>query len=170
MDAESTRSDLLDHIEKIERENRELHTRVTELQTLGSKHVMERQARDRFGGRKRRQMVVFKWAARVFGACTLSPMERALRILEEAIEVAQAAGVSEDTTRRMADRVYSRSMGVLRDEVGGLLVTALAMCEVLGVDGDELERDEMERVLSLPESFVREKHDAKVRQGLALPF
>lgn len=165
-----TRSDLLDQIERLERDNLRLQARITELQVIGSKHVLERQARDRFGGRKRRQAVVLGWATRVFGSCTSSIKERALRLLEESIEVAQAAGLSEDTVRRMVDRVYFRSMGNLREEMGGLLVTALAMCEALGVDGDELERDEMERVLSLPESFVREKHEAKVRQGLALPL
>lgn len=154
---------LLDEIDR-------LKARVTELQDVGSKLVLERQARDRFGGRKRRQAVVLGWAKRVFGSCVLSQKERALRILEEAIEVTQAAGINEDTVRRMVDRVYYRSVGNLREEMGGLLVTALAMCEVLGVDGDELERDEMERVLSLDESFIQEKHKAKVAQGLALPF
>ncbi len=152
---------LLDEIDR-------LKARITELQDIGSKLALERQARDRFGGRKRRQSVVLNWAKRVLGDEAASVKERALRILEEAIEVAQAAGVGEDTTNRMVARVFYRQTGNLQAEVGGLLVTALAMCEAIGVDGDELERDEMERILSLSEDFVREKHQAKVRQGLAL--
>lgn len=152
----------------LSRENAELRAKVTELQEIGSKHVIERQHIRRYGNRDRRQSIVLAWATRMFGQCTTQLTERALRVVEEAIEVGQAAGLTKEQVQRLIDRVYSRPAGDVREELGGLLVTCLAICEVMRISGDDLERDEMERVLSLPEEKVREKHAQKVAEGVAL--
>lgn len=160
--------DQIDEIERLKQTVSELQTKVTELQTLGSKHVLERQAMNRFGGRRQRQRVVLGWASRVFGTVTCNVRERAFRLIEEAIEVAQAAGIEVNLVERILYRVYSREAGDVYKEMGGLLITTLAMCEMLNADADELERDELERILALPESLVREKHDHKRALGIAL--
>lgn len=155
-------------IEQISARIKELESRVTELQTLGTKHVLERQKMNRYGSRRQRQRLVVGWASRVFGTVTLNIRERAMRIVEEAIEVAQAAGIDFRTVELIGSRVFVRPSGDLELEMGGLLVTTLAMCEVIGVDADEVERNEIERILTLNENKVREKHDEKRTLGIAL--
>lgn len=48
--------------------------------------------------------------------------ERAFRMLEEALEVFQACGLKQDDVTKLADYVFSRPVGELDDELGGLLV------------------------------------------------
>lgn len=155
-------------IEALVKQVTDLKAQVTKLQTLGTKHVLERQAMNRYGSRRQRQRVVAGWASRVFGTVALNIRERAMRIVEEAMEVAQAAGVDFRTVELIGLRVFLRPSGDLEPEMGGLLVTTLAMCEVMGVDADEVERDEIERILTLNENKVREKHDGKRKLGIAL--
>lgn len=159
---------LLDEIERKDAAIELLTTRMTELQALGTKHVLERQAMNRYGSRNQRQRLVLRWATRVFGTITTRIEERAMRVVEEAIEVAQAAGISQNTVEKILYRIYGKEPGRIEEEMGGLLVTTLAMCEVLGAEADELERNEIERILALPEGRVQEKHETKRALGIAL--
>lgn len=136
------------------------------LQTRMSELVLERQRANRYGNRKRRQSVVIWWARRMFGSNTLKFTERAMRVVEEAIEVAQAVGVPVNTVERIVHRVYTKAAGEVVEELGGLLVTTLALAEVLNKDADELERDELERILSLPEHLPRESQMRKHALGI----
>jgi hypothetical protein len=64
------------------------------------------------------------WVGDTFGfKCMASGRERALRFLEEAMELAQACDLSKADTAAMMDYVYSRPPGAVPDEIGGVLMT-----------------------------------------------
>lgn len=113
---------------------------------------MEKMVRDA------RQFRVLAWARRVFGvpgrADTASPQERALRFIEEAIELAQAIGLQHEDVDRVSRHVFSKPPGEPFQEAGGVGVTLLALCEVLSISAQDAERAEFERVLTkTPEHF-----------------
>lgn len=151
-----------------EREITRLNAQVTELQAKGTALVKQRQERDTaWGPRELRQRVMFHWVARVFGIhMAVSPWERALRVAEEALELAQAATVERETIIRLVDRVFGREKGIIRQEIGGLLITILAFSETMGIDSEQCERDELERVLSLPQERLIASQMLKHEQGV----
>jgi len=67
-----------------------------------------------------RQERILTWAIDTFGEVAKNPHERAARLVEEAIEVAQAVGLPLDTVDIIAGRVYSRPPGELAQEIGNL--------------------------------------------------
>lgn len=122
--------------------------------------------------RDKRQTVVYGWGLRAFGPEQMaSRAQRGLRMAEEAFELAQACGCDLAQLHALADYVYSRPVGDLRAEIGGVSVTVLALAECCGVDADSAERAEVERILAKPvEHFTRrnqEKNDAGFLAGAA---
>jgi hypothetical protein len=83
--------------------------------------------------RKEQQIAIAEWCRRCFGAeqATSIP-QRGLRLLEEATEAAQAAGVTEAEAQRVIAYVFSRPVGKLSQEMGGVGVTSLALCDAAG--------------------------------------
>lgn len=120
------------------------------------------------GTRIRRQIAIHDWVRRTFGHdVSINIQERAIRVLEEAIEVAQAAGVEPDMIQRMAERVYAKEPGELPKELGQLGLVILALASAAGHSADRLEEEEVEHVLSLPADHFRKRFDAKKAMGLA---
>lgn len=135
--------------------------------------------------RDRRQHAVLKWAKSTFSgvasetgeivdAC--SPQQRALRFLEEAIELCQAslheAGTShEDTVRfgvqahNLVTRIFAKEPGKVFQETGAVMVTLLALAEVAGVSVAKAEEAEFQRVLSKPDDWFRARQKAKLDAG-----
>lgn len=114
-----------------------------------------------------------RWVVRTFGLPNLTDRrERARRIVEEAIEVAQSEGIDEARVRRLVERVYSRPVGMIGDEIGGLLLTIAAWQANTPSMSPFVEA---ERLLSTklepgdPERF-RAKHADKVAAGVGLPM
>lgn len=93
--------------------------------------------------------------------------ERALRIVEEAIEVCQACEVNPAYIQRLIAHVYAKPVGEIRQEVGGVLFTALAMCENIGADYKVILQNEIERAYERG-SIIAEKHNAKFKEGVSL--
>lgn len=67
--------------------------------------------------------------------------ERLHRFVEEAIELAQAAGSSREEIHQLIDYVFQRPSGDLEKEVGGVLVTLAGFSRAYSIDlqraGDE---------------------------------
>lgn len=110
---------------------------------------------------------VLTWAVEAFGSTARDPLERAARLVEEAIEVAQAEGLSPVIIKRIMDRVYSRPPGDLWQELGGLQVTALALAQNRGLELDSCARMEFQRVRSKPMGWWCRKHQEKIDAGTA---
>ena len=114
-----------------------------------------------------RQRKVLAWAVENFGFIAKNRDERAVRLAEEAIEVAQAEGVPLDVVMTVAQRVYSRPAGDLRREVGGVAITLDALAENAGLSVSEEADRELARVLSKDKDWWTRKHGEKVRAGTA---
>lgn len=90
---------------------------------------------------------VGQWVLKAFGSfIATNRQERALRVVEEAIELAQAEGLNYSYVERVARRVYSRPEGNPRAEAGGVGVTYLAYCEAFGEDHKKIIETELARI------------------------
>jgi NTP pyrophosphatase (non-canonical NTP hydrolase) len=112
--------------------------------------------------RDQRQQQVRDWGLNAFGDSFLNRAGRARRVVEEAVELAQATGVDKLDILRVVDHVYSRPVGEVNQEVGGVAVTLLAYCSVIGASADALERREIDRILNKDVEHFR-KRDAEKR-------
>lgn len=113
-----------------------------------------------------------RWVRECLGIRILTDRkERAMRHLEEAMELAQALGVAEGSALRIAERVWSRPIGTPGSEAAGSLFTLIVLCSEVGVDLEaelynELERVENPDVMKL----IRAKHTDKVFKGIGVPL
>lgn len=117
--------------------------------------------------RTERQQIAHKWALECFGeAHVKNPAQRALRLLEEAVEMAQACGVTQDMAQKCVDVVYSRPVGEPFNEAGGIGLTLLILCETLEFDAEHAEAFELGRVLAKPREEFYKRNAEKVALGL----
>lgn len=79
------------------------------------------------------QSKAWSWACRAFGPETAGDVKlRALRFIEEAIELVQACALDSEDIRMMTHIVYSRPPGDVAQEVGGVEVTLAVLCAATG--------------------------------------
>lgn len=107
-----------------------------------------------------------KWAFDTFGPCAHRPDERAMRFLEEAMELAQSQNVSRDVMHRLVDRVQDRPPGPTPKEVGQCQATLETLSINIGLDPDEQAEIEWRRVNDKPPKFWKDRHDAKTAMGI----
>ena len=118
--------------------------------------------------RNLRQSAVFHWVRATFGEPSTVASERVLRVLEEAIELAQAEGIPQDRVLASVEYVYRKPVGDPAQEVGGLGVTLLAYCETKGISADEEEAREFDRVVKIDADHFRARHNKKADAGIAV--
>jgi hypothetical protein len=104
---------------------------------------------------------VAAWVREALGEETASNVpERSLRTVEEAVELAQACGVSAESLHRLIDYVFSRPPGDPSQEIAGTMVTLYSTAAALNVDADEAFYAELARIRQ-PEVMER----CRVRQA-----
>ena len=131
--------------DRLERDNRQLNEQVTHLQEKATAQV----------NTLRLQKRVVDWVRSTFDEATqANTAERALRFVEEAIELGQAVGVPRRDIDRLADRVYGNPPGEASKEVAGCGITLLSIAGTLGVDFLGVTSAEIER-LEAPEMRER---------------
>lgn len=113
-----------------------------------------------------RQRQALKWVVETFGDIALARNERIDRFIEEAIELAQAVGMTKERLLSIAEYVYGRPQGVPFQEMGGVSLTFLLLCESHGVSADDAEREELARAFSLDKLKLRMKQNAKAAAGV----
>lgn len=112
------------------------------------------------------QKRVIQWAIACFGMEHVYDTKvRALRLLEESIEFAQAVGVPYDQAANLTAFVYSRPAGDPDQELGGIGVTFLAACESRFKDATAITRKEVERVESKPREHFTQRNQSKIAAG-----
>lgn len=116
-----------------------------------------------------RQWKLIKWAVEMFGTVALDPKERALRLIEEALEVVQTVGLTREDIIPVLDRTFNRKPGELGNELGGLIMTAEALAEILNIDLQHEAEREYKRITSIPKEQWQCKHAEKVAAGTAIP-
>ena len=116
------------------------------------------------------QARVWAWVLEVFARDVGSNYrERALRFLEEAIELAQAAGLGADQAHGLVDYVFGRPKGEASKEVGWVMVTLASLCAAMGLDLNEAAQAELDRIWQ-PDVVdkVRRRQAEKRAQGFAV--
>ena len=110
---------------------------------------------------------MLNWCHQTFGSIALGPVERVTRLLEEAMELAQAAGVTYGLAWRLMDRVFHRPPGKLPQEVGKVQNLLECFAECVGLDAAEEGRREFDRCRKVPQDEWDRRHIAKVEQQVA---
>ena len=116
--------------------------------------------------RGRRQTQVGAWCAAAFGRDHAASIpQRGVRLLEEAIEAAQAAGAERAMAHKLVDYVFDRPVGELSQELGGVGVTLLALAEAADLSAEGCECSEIARVLAKPLSHFAARNQSKNDAG-----
>jgi NTP pyrophosphatase (non-canonical NTP hydrolase) len=109
------------------------------------------------------QQAVKIWIGLVFPKEVVeNEQERNHRFLEEALELVQACGCTAEAAHKLVDHVFGRPVGETPQEVGGVMITLAALCNVHKIDMDEAALDELDRV-GLKINNIREKQKLKPR-------
>lgn len=95
--------------------------------------------------------------------------ERNFRFLEEALELVQANGATKEEALILVDYVFGREVGETVQEVGGVMVTLAALCNVLNINMESAYWQEHNRI-SRTEIIakIRKKQETKPK-GSSLP-
>ena len=113
------------------------------------------------------QRRVAEWMAVCFPPAVCADREeRTHRFLEEALELAQASGCLRADAYRLVDYVFSREMGRVEVEVGGVMVTLAALCSAFEVDMTVAADRELERNWSRIEAIRRKQASRPERSPL----
>lgn len=116
--------------------------------------------------RLERQRLVVDWAKACFGAPQVNSLpQRGLRLCEEAIEAAQAAGCNKQMLHDLVDYVYGRPVGKLFQEIGGVAVCAFVLADAGGFYAEDAETAEISRILSKPKEEFSKRNDDKNKAG-----
>ena len=113
------------------------------------------------------QAGVRKWMEECFSPGTVSnKRERALRFLDEALELFQAMGCSQQEAQELLTYVFGRPAGEVGQEVGGVMTTLAALCCAADVNLNQAAVLELNRVNS-PEIMdkIRAKRANRVVPG-----
>lgn len=111
--------------------------------------------------------IALDWAIRSFGREHVYDTRiRALRVAEEAVELAQAAGVKADQMHRLVGIVYGRPAGDPILEIGGVLMTTYILAARLSFDPEDIFVDELQRVLQKPVEHYAKRNREKLDLGL----
>lgn len=101
--------------------------------------------------------IAWDWAIRCFGTkhCYDTKI-RALRLMEEAIEYAQAVECDPNDMRKVMDMVLERPSGIPHKEIGGIMMTLAVACHNSAIDPMSAFEIELIRVLGIdPQVFAK---------------
>ncbi|WFP48538.1 hypothetical protein PL263_10475 [Methylomonas sp. EFPC3] len=157
------------HLAKIDEAERALKQSIRHTEILLDRLRSVRKPTKAFSNRADRQAAILQWANATFGKRTASvTAERIARFMEEAIELAQATHMFPEDIKELVDHVYTKPAGDVAQEIGQVGVALLALAEHLQVNADAEERNELERITSLPKEHWQARQNAKAAKGLAL--
>lgn len=89
-----------------------------------------------------------------------------MRVLEEALELAQASGIYRGQVSIIANHVYSRPKGEVSQEHAGVMVSLLASATANGLYLEDITQTEIDRIWSVPLETILEKQAMKNRAGI----
>lgn len=111
--------------------------------------------------------IAVEWGIRCFGVDHMRNRRiRALRFAEEAVELAQACGVSEEKAAELVHVVYSRPQGTIHQELGGSMVTLAVLSRAVGYDLEDAFQVEILRCLSKDPAHFAARNKEKLDLGL----
>lgn len=115
------------------------------------------------------QEMIGKWVRKTFGDESMNTRERNLRFLEEAVELVQSHNITHEEASRIVARVYIKPVGNPVQEMGGVMVTLLALAECQRYDTHECLMREWDRIRN-PDDQLKAKlkasQESKLEAGL----
>lgn len=120
----------------------------------------------------RRQAVPFQagvaaWMLECFGQqIARDKTERNHRFLEEALELVQACGCTDEEAHKLVDYVFGREVGERSQEVGGVMVTLAALCLAQDMDMQACAETELARITK-PEVVIRIREKQKRKPSMS---
>ena len=116
------------------------------------------------------QKRVRRWVETRLGVDAMRPHERAMRMLEEAVELAQALGVSEEEFLHIGAIVWTKPTGEFRQELGGAALTLLGCADGCGEILSECAFKELQRIESLPPEKFQRRQALNAEAGIGEPL
>jgi hypothetical protein len=111
--------------------------------------------------------IIWEWGVRCFGLDHMKDRKvRALRLVEEAIELCQAVEVPAEQVQRAVTMVYERPPGAAYQELGSVLLTSIVMAHCMGLDLDAVLGNEICRCLKKSPEEMRARNEEKINLGL----
>lgn len=111
--------------------------------------------------------IAVAWAVRSFGHAHVRDFgTRSLRVAEEAVELAQAAGLPKEKLLDLVEIVYSRPVGSINQELGGVMLTTAVLSGIRGFTYQEAFEHELYRVLDKPPEHFAKRNQEKLNLGL----
>lgn len=97
----------------------------------------------------RMQDLMRTWSYYVFNGHMekLTPKVRAMRVLEEALELAQAERVTVEEASIIQKQVYDKPAGDPQSELGGVMTTVIAYAEIAGYSAEDAFWTEFQRIM-----------------------
>lgn len=109
------------------------------------------------------QTALTRWLIEALGMETLMDRKaRAMRVLEEAVELAQAAGITVEKVQEQVSWTFGRPAGEYDQEIAGVINSALLAAEGYGQDGLWLGAKELRRAWRNID-IIRHKNLTKVQ-------
>ena len=113
------------------------------------------------------QREVGRWVRSRFGISSLiDPRERALRVLEEAYELAQAAEIDVAPAAAVMEHVYQKPCGELKQEAAGVVLTLFALAGAHGFDLLAETRQKIGRIPTVPIEVSRARQTSKAEASI----
>lgn len=110
-----------------------------------------------------------RWASTTFGPASANDLpNRAARVAEEAIELAQCEGVPQAQVQKILERVYSRPKGERRQEAAGVFATLIIYAKAAKIDLWRVLNSEQQRVEKTDPEVFRAKQREKFAAGTDL--
>jgi len=116
-----------------------------------------------------RPKATLRWAVETFGQIATDPIERAARLLEEAVELAQSQGLHHSTAAAIIERVFQRDPGDPLKEIGQVAVTLEALAENIGACVEAEAQREFDRVRAISKEAWQTRQNQKAAIGIASP-
>ena len=111
--------------------------------------------------------IALDWATRSFGREHVYNFSvRALRLAEEAVELAQAYDIPKDKMIDLVNIVYARPNGNPEQEIGGVMMTVTVLAAAHGHDPEAFFDIELRRVLAKPSEHFAKRNQDKLDLGL----
>jgi len=110
------------------------------------------------------------WVRSRLGDDAMFPHERGMRFLEEALELAQAVGLTEVEIDKVKAHVYAKSVGRVEQEIGGVVSTLLTLAQAHGVSMNEAALAEIDRIHKLPKEKFRKRQELNAELGIGAPI
>ena len=111
--------------------------------------------------------IAVDWAIRCFGReHVFNKHVRALRLVEEAVELAQVVDVPPEQLHELIDIVYGRKKGELYRELGGVMLTTIILHRTLELDPEDMLEAELRRVLYNSAKHFAKRNQEKIDMGL----